>query len=229
MNAAIYAREKGYLSGGRWFAQGLFDWEKKAMEHPAFPRQGRLLLGGAGGGRELHALLKLGYRVTAFDPCKAMLPSLQSCVQKVASAVGPFCASYEDLIAGRVPDEVKDSQYDAVILGWGSFSHVLNAADRSALLRVLKSLCRSGPVLLSFLTPPTTPAGRIERPRPNLRKLFRMLGAPAEASDGDAFQPGAGFVHLFTPEEVRALASEAGYRLLVADLAPYPHALLQPL
>src|SRR4051812_42942522 len=53
VNAAVFSAEDTYSPGGPTFAQGLFAWERAAVSGPPFPPAGRVLLGGAGGGREL--------------------------------------------------------------------------------------------------------------------------------------------------------------------------------
>ncbi len=40
---------------------------------PPFPQQGRLLVGGAGGGREANVLAGRGYSVFAFDPAAELV------------------------------------------------------------------------------------------------------------------------------------------------------------
>jgi len=59
-NRAIYTRSKTYFPGGATFAEGLFDWERAAITSSFFPPSGRILLGAAGGGRELAGLCKIG-------------------------------------------------------------------------------------------------------------------------------------------------------------------------
>ena len=68
LTAALYAGQSTYLPGGPRFEGGLFAWEERALE--AFPRSGRVLLGAAGAGRELGALVARGFEVVAFDPCQ---------------------------------------------------------------------------------------------------------------------------------------------------------------
>ena len=45
---------------------GLWPWEREAIERH-FPKEGRLLVGSAGCGREVIALSRMGYVVTAFE------------------------------------------------------------------------------------------------------------------------------------------------------------------
>src|SRR5438270_449763 len=68
-----YERQPHYLPSGRWIDDGLYSWERAIVTAPPFPGSGCLLLGGAGGGRELGELCALGYSVTAFEPTDALV------------------------------------------------------------------------------------------------------------------------------------------------------------
>src|SRR5262245_833316 len=72
VNRLIYARRRTFAPGGSAFERGLFDWERAATGAPPFPASGRILLGGAGGGRELAELCRIGYDVVAFEPAPAL-------------------------------------------------------------------------------------------------------------------------------------------------------------
>src|SRR5882724_468985 len=63
-----YALSRPYVAGGEYFLEGLWAWETALLEDHRVPRSGRVLLGAAGGGRELRALLERGYEVYAFEP-----------------------------------------------------------------------------------------------------------------------------------------------------------------
>ena len=47
----------------------------------------------------------------------------------------------------------RDARFDAVLLGWGSFGHVLREADRLELLRACDRIAPGGPILLSIFEP----------------------------------------------------------------------------
>ena len=93
VNALVFSAEDTYAPGGPTFTRGLFAWEREALAHPAFPRGGRLLLGGAGGGRELVALAAMGYTVDAFEPAGALLAALaaQNFVLAITAQGGATC------------------------------------------------------------------------------------------------------------------------------------------
>ena len=73
-NALTYGLENSYRADSAAFRRGLFDWEERAVER-FFPRPpARVLVGGAGGGREAFALHEKGYTVVAFDPAEVPGP-----------------------------------------------------------------------------------------------------------------------------------------------------------
>jgi hypothetical protein len=68
VTAWLYAGQTTYLPGGGAYARGLFDWEREALGHLALAPGARVLVGGAGGGRELAALAAQGFTAVGFDP-----------------------------------------------------------------------------------------------------------------------------------------------------------------
>lgn len=234
INRTIYSREKGYISNGEYFNQGLFQWEKDALTLPLFPKKGRILLGGAGGGREALSLVKKGYEVLAFEPCNNLFQKARSTLQSYSNCE-IVCASYQDLIlavqsqTGPLHEKLFHQAFDAFIFGWGSFSHLLTEEDRIQILQCIRVVCPTGPILLSFLTPPLGRSGRIEQMKPRLKKVLEKITLGTHSDFYDAFLPGSGFVHLFTPDEVKTLGRKAGYTVIKGNLSPYPHAVLCPM
>jgi len=233
INARVFSAEDTYTPGGPAFAHGLFDWERAALEHPAFPATGHVLLGGAGGGRELLGFLNAGYTVDAFEPA----PGLAEALAGVAAAhpgARTFTAGYTDLVGAverhRGPlAAVRGTQYDAIVLGWASFTHLTDDHEARSLLDALRSLAPTAPVLLSYLGPDDDGRanGRVEALRGPLRRLLaRATGN--HAAEGEGFAPGVGFYRRFRPEQVEALVAETGYGCALHRTEPYPHALLVP-
>ena len=65
---STYASDARYVQGGQFFERGLFPWETDVLAFLRLPSGSRVLVGGAGGGRETWALARAGF-VTAFEPC----------------------------------------------------------------------------------------------------------------------------------------------------------------
>jgi len=186
---------------------GLYEWEQQWFERrlPAPPAS--ILIGAAGAGREASALRELGYRVHAFEPSAS---AFQRCQTRVGSELVDQ-ASYGDLIATVLRGErtplrlASETRFDAVLLGWGSFGHVLQRADRLELLRACDQIAPRGPILLSIFEP------------------------NAEASrKGTYYLPWGGFLVRPTPEELDQHAKTLNRLLVVSLQSSSPYATLIP-
>lgn len=234
VNAAVFSAEDTYSPGGPAFSQGLFGWERTALATAPFPSSGRLLLGGAGGGRELAGLCALGYEVVAFEPA----PGLAEALGKVAldhPKASTYQGSYGDLVraargeGGPLAGAVGGG-FDGVVLGWASLSHVTDADARVALLEALRAIAPHAPVLLSYLGPDDDGRanGRVEALRAPLRRWLTGVLGRARAAEGAGFVPGAGFYRRCSAGEIEALAEGAGYEVALHEREPYPHAIVVP-
>lgn len=237
---AIYAEQASYAPGGHYFQRGLFDWELKLVRSARFPRQGRVLVGGAGGGREAAALHDLGYEVLALEPNERLVALGQAALEG-RPRLTLVRGSYADLIGAtrREPDSGTGAHlaaalwrapFDAVILGWTSFSYLAGDAEREALLRALLTLAPGAPVVLSFLSrqaeePPSSATLRL---RLRLRRWAPRMGARWSRRPGERFLPLGGFAFGLELAEVEQLARLAGYDVAHLSRDPEPHALLVP-
>ncbi len=234
VTVASYGEVREYVPGGTLFESGLFEWERRLLEHPVVPRSGRVLLGAAGGGRELKALAERGYEVLAFEPSDALFKAAQA-LGATLSGASVRKADYRDLIESeRGASSVfaaRELAVDLVWLGWGSLSHVLDERTRLDLLSALRRGAPKAPLLLSFHAYPSAPgakAGGAVKLRRALRRAFALVGAPEPPSSLE-FDSGSGFSWAFSREELERLFVQAGYREEMFSFEPYPHALLTPL
>jgi hypothetical protein len=198
----------------------LFDWEREWFERDLPPPPSRILVGGAGSGREASWLERRGHEVVAFDP----IPN---------EAAGVLPLSYEELTYPATAQSIESvrriraaAPYDAVLLGWGSFTHVSGRRVRRDLVQVLRSLS-SGPLLVSFWGCKRTGSkpGRAKQWGVRVGRL--LAGAAARTVDpADRVLPHCGYAHQFVLNELEALASE---NEVLSDLAMtgYPHATLE--
>src|ERR1035441_5894045 len=218
INRIVYSGKVNFLPGGEIFEEGLLDWERIAFATPPFPPGGRILLGGAGGGRELVQLCRRGYDVVAFDPCERLCEG----AQQVASGYPKntvVCASYEDLVTaaeqqtGPLAAHVLNASFDVVLFGLRSFNYVFTESDRKALLRATRTIAPKAPLLFSFMSRcQSAENGRLDRLRAPIRRLFALLRAPSARHPGDKFFSSSGFIHYLSLDEVRTVADQAGYR-----------------
>ncbi len=229
VTARAYARQSGYLPGGERFEEGLFAWEARALSGPRFPASGRVLLAAAGGGRELRALLDRGHTVTAFEPSAFLRVGAEAVARGREARVleGAYC-DLPAAVDGRGPlASLRDERFDAVVLGWGSLTHLTRPAEHRETLEAVRALAPRAPLLLSFFLRKDRERGRSVAARRALRRVLGVLGGRA-APDGVGYEQGGGFVYWFTALEVHELAMAAGYRVETLELASFPHAILVP-
>lgn len=234
VNAEVFSAEDTYAPGGSAFERGLFEWEREALAHQAFPRGGRVLLGGAGGGRELLALAEMGYAVDAFEPAPTLVHALSAQAARCADSRA-LNGGYAELVRAARGEGgplacLRGRGFDGVLLGWASFSHVTSDEGREALLLAIASLAPRAPVLLSYLGPDDDGRlnGRVEALRAPVRAGLSRVFRREAAGEGEGFVPGAGFFRRTRPDELVALAESCGYAVAMHAQEPYPHALLTP-
>jgi hypothetical protein len=229
-----YGPQVGPYGDRAYLQSGLFDWERAAVEE-FFPRApARVLVGGAGAGRETLALTALGHQVAALEPSRPLYEALVRHVAELDPPVPTACADYEALIAavergaagqaGSALSGLASARYDAVLLGFGSISYVAQADVRARLFATLARLCPAGPVLLSFES--AQPAeGKIAALARMARRLLRRLPGAHPVDDGDRLGP-FGFEHAYSDDEIRGLAEGAGYDVARLSHEPYAHAVI---
>jgi hypothetical protein len=220
-NTLAYERDDTYDPGSSAFRSRLFPWEAAAIRQHFDPPPGRILLGGAGGGREAFALADRGYEVVAFEPAIHLAAAMAERAMATPS-VQAFRARYEDLprlAAARPGDrgaDVRDlGPFVAAIMGWGSFSHLTTCAARIAALASLGD-ATTGPILVSFLSFDDRRRGG----RPGTRD-----GA------GDNFSIFIGYFHTVNAPELEELAHASRLEVVALNTdeteSPWPHTILR--
>lgn len=231
---SIYGRQKAVGPAG------LYSWEESWYERDLPAPPARVLVGGCGAGREMLALLQRGYDVSGFEPAASLFQSARRNVSNPVKA-NPVKANpakvwqlrYEDLANTTACRELMaDGPYAAVILGWGSFSHVLEPGMRERVVQVLGRLCPTGPILLSVhLARPNAIVKRQSWLYRGARRAGRGVGKlrslPEPIGRADLLLPRAGFVHQFTAGELQELAGSIGRTVRWGDdQAAYCHVTL---
>jgi hypothetical protein len=220
----------------RYVAKDLWTWERDWFRSRLPPSPARILIGAAGSGREALPLIARGYQIDAFDPAAEMSALAASSLRPPHRAL---TGTFEELsaavldLADNPLSALAGATYDAVILGWGALSHVIDPAERERLITAAATLAPDGPVLASFfLEAQTTHPGRA-------RQLGSRLGARIAQARGFApsepevaasidFSTNLGFTHIFSAEELEALAAGCD-RTLAWDPEPgFPHATFLP-
>ena len=218
-NDITYGATDVYRPDAPIYRSGLFNWEGEAIARAFPPAPGRVLVGGAGGGREAFALAERGSDVVAFDPSERLVESMAAHAAAIGAGgrsgrVDAFLGRYEDLprlqTAGAEPSKVdlrEHPRFDAALFGWASYSHLRLRQHRILALEQVGALT-AGPVLVSFYL------GRGGQPRTRRGRVARRLGF-----DGlDRFTTHVGYYHLSTSDELRQEAREAGLQIVVESL-----------
>jgi hypothetical protein len=212
-NDLAYGTSTHFTPGGRGFRPQLFAWEQHVVEQHFPPAPARILIGGAGGGREALALAARGYDVVAFEPSIPLASSMAAAAQGLP--VRTLVGRYESLPALQTLDGESSVEllalgpFAAAVFGMGSYSHLRDAEARVAALHQMGRLA-DGPVLLSF----SVHAHLSDVPPTRLRRIGRALGF---RQTGDAFSPDLGFYHWTTRDEIEAEVTAAGLTILAGS------------
>jgi hypothetical protein len=191
---------------------GLNEWEISALT-THFPPEGRLVITGAGAGREILGALDLGFDPVGFEPH----PGLREAGNAVLVAEG-HPDVLRDCDRDRFPAEVASA--DGVVVGWTSYSHIPGADRRIAFLRDARRVLTAGsPILLSFWMLPGKE--RYLRAVRSAARLGRWLTRGETVELGDVLSPL--FVHCFTEEQIRYECAAAGLAIEAFHTVPYPH------
>jgi len=210
------------LAYGRWSryadpeynVSGLNSWEVGALERH-FAGCRRLLVAGAGGGRECVALARRGLEVVGFDCSPSLVRHASSLLKELGLGATVVLADPDGVPSGL-------PVFDGVVVGWGAYMHIPGRGSRIEFLRRLREHVKDGgPILLSFFTRP-------ERSRPLLwtwriaRAVRRLRGSRFAVELGDSLRDT--FDHHLTEGEVRGELAEAGFEMLRFAASPYGHA-----
>lgn len=223
------------LTPSRAATAGLDRWEREWYAASLPPAPARVLVTAAGTGREVVALRRIGYSVDAFEPAAGQ-------ATLIAAEPGDLIlrATYDDLVHAQHGDvgspaaPLAAQRYDAVILGWGSFTHVLERRGQLELLSACHGLCPEGPILLSFWAAVAAPhRGRVYAAGRRLGQgIQRFRCRPVEAPSAElatediGFAWNVGFTRRFSREDIHSLAAAIGRGVALYEAQPYAHATL---
>lgn len=215
LDADFYDGERDYVDEA-YNRQGLFGWERELVE-AHFPPAGRVVVTAAGGGREVLALLGAGYDAVGFE-CH---DRLRHAADELLRASGH---------PGRIHPIARDTWpagehgWDGAIVGWSSYMLIPGRDRRVAFLSAARRTLRPGaPVLLSFVAR-SGPSRHFDVVAA-VGSALRLLRGRPRLEPGDALGPN--FVHVFTEEQVRAEAAEAGFEVVEYRSRPYGAAVLR--
>jgi len=192
---------------------GLHPWEQAALERH-LPPGGRVIVTGAGGGREVLALLERGFDAVGYEPNPTLVAAGAELLRELGHA-GRLRGSGRDAF----PDG--GERADAVLVGWGSYMLIAGSERRVAFLRAARAALPGGaPLLCSFFVRP--PDARYFRILARTANAVRRLRNRERVEVGDTLAEN--FVHRFTREEVERELALGGFRMVEFAHRPYGHA-----
>lgn len=200
VDAAFYSRAgSAYLSASH-NTQGLYAYERQALDSRMREAR-RILVIGAGGGREVIALRALGLDADGYESN----PDLVA----FGKDLMPTPEALRLVDRDAFPEVAEP--YDAVWLGWGLYSYIQGRETRVALLRRARAALVPGGLL--FATFHTRPALRWHhRVTAGVANVFRLLTLRERVQPGDTLH--LIFAHEFDADEVRDEFAAAGFELL---------------
>ena len=213
IDESYYLKQDMYVSDA-YNLQGLWDWEARLID-AFFDTSHRILLLGAGGGREAWGLEKRNLDVVAYE-----------CNPRLVAYAGEFLERQGSSITVRhvERDECPSTgdTYDGALFGWGGYTLIQGRDTRVRLLKALRDQLPDGaPVLISFLF--QTGDKRKYAAVKLIADVFRTVLFRKRLELGDYMAPN--YTHYFTKEEVRDELAEAGFEMKLYSKRPYGHAI----
>jgi hypothetical protein len=194
---------------------GLWDWEEQIVNN-FFKDCRTVLVGAAGGGREVIALSKRGINVDAFECNKNLVLFCAHLLEKY------------DIFAKIVlsaPDHVPNDLgiYDGLIVGWGGYMHIVGHESRVRFLKECHEHVKpNSPIFLSFWIRDESYIFDFHSTR--IAKSIRFLRGNDEPIEiGDTIDS-PGYYHRFTKDEIEKELKEAGFLLVFYSESGVPRA-----
>jgi SAM-dependent methyltransferase len=215
--------DEAEASSGDDIAFGLMRWEREFYLRFLKPEE-RVLVVGSGAGRDLLALLQLGYRAAGVDVSARFTATARAQLQQRGWDAPLYTGAIE---ATAVP-----GQFDAVIFSWFCYSYIPQSATRIHALRELGDhLDPGGRILVTYVPAEGSPrrlpiglarlAARVSRSdwRPEYGDTIHL------ADRGRYFQH---YEHQFTREALEEEARAAGLTVVFHERGEVGTAVLIP-
>lgn len=193
--------------------QGFWKWERSVI-NTYFRDRSCILVGAAGGGREVLALRQLGYEVDGFECNPRLVNFANTLLQEEGTEPNIHVVPRDECLKGT-------KIYDGIIVGWGAYMLIQERKQRIAFLKQLRAQAQEqAPILLSFYTR----SGKARRFKviAVIANIFRFFLRRIAVQPGDALAPN--YVHYFTEEEITDELREGGFTLAYYSTADYGHA-----
>jgi len=185
---------------------GLWNWQKDLLTR-YFGDCRRLLVLGAGGGREVLALLQLGYQVDGFESHRDLVVAANELLRE---------EGFDPAVHRVAPNEGPDSgtTYDGIVVGWDMYMSIPTRRRRIAFLRQLRTQTRvRGPILLDFYPRPSQ--SRQYDVTATIANTIRRVLRREPAELGDWLAPM--YAHHTTQDELTSELAEGGFDIDYCD------------
>jgi hypothetical protein len=195
---------------------GFFGWEIAALNN-YFKDCTNVLVGAAGGGREIIALFKRGIMADGFECNPRLVDECKHLLEKVGINCRVIPAEND-----KVPEEF--GIYDGFIVGWGAYMHIIGREARIHFLeQARRHIKPEGPILLSFWH--ISGSKKFNYMIIRIGRIIRTLRRSKKNLEfGDSLNP-QGFCHRFTKEEIEAELREAGFNCIYYSDNDYAYAI----
>jgi hypothetical protein len=191
--------------------RGLWEWEREMLDR--YFGKGRVAVLGAGGGREVLALKRLGFEVDGWE-CQQQLVRTANRIL-IDEGFQPTMA-----VVPRDTCPSGGPTYSGIIIGWGVYTYVPGSQKRIALLRSIRERLSPGsPILLSFFS--RDPAGLRFYVAARVANILRRIAGREGVEVGDFLAPH--YVHYFTESEIRSELETGGFTVTAYETLPFAH------
>ena len=190
---------------------GWFDWEKPVIDQYFAKLRSVMIAAGAGAGREMLALNRMGVRTVGYEHN----PALRELGNQLLLEEG-WEPSLRAAPASAMAADT--NEYDGVIIGWASYSLMPGRDTRISFLKSVRSRCREGaPLLVSYLD--RSGDRTFYRLSTALANSLRTALGRTKVELGDTLS--ASYAHYFAEEEIKAELVEGGFLPVASARVPY--------
>jgi 2-polyprenyl-3-methyl-5-hydroxy-6-metoxy-1,4-benzoquinol methylase len=210
---SVYTDWKSYHADD-YNKSGLWPWEADMLER-YFSNCKTILVGAAGGGREILSLAARGFQVDGFDCFPEFLDTSQAILSSKNVSAHMILAA---------PDHVPETfgVYDGGIMGWSGYSHISGTQNRVIFLKEFRQhIQKGGPLLISFFTLPED-SYQFKLVYLTARAVRALRFSREKVERGDILLEM--YFHYASQDEVRQEMEKAGFEMAYYSVKTYGHA-----
>ncbi len=209
---SFYKNDNRYTQSNK-IKKGLFQWEMDIAKYSPI-KDAKIVVIGAGGGRECWALNELGFNVSGYEPDSKMVEYAKRFILEKQLPI-----KYTELPANAIPNE----KCDLFWFGWGVYTHIFGRDKRVDMLLEAKSVIpTNGYIIISYWI-----ENRSDKKLNRLRKTINRFNR-RNVESGESFKQGL-WGKQFTKEQIKEEANLAKLKIIHISEKEYGHAILTPM